>query len=424
MDLRRSRVVGRDVRFRHTEGARAPPVGSAPVTDVAREYLELCLRLGRHVDGLVDAYYGPADISERVEAEELRAPAALVQDADSLLEEADDGWLRAQLVGLETVAHKLAGEEIPYEDEVERCYGVRPEWVPEESFEAAHRELDELLPGDGTVAERYQAWREGNQLEGDQLTTVYTKLLDDFRSRTKDLFDLPEGESVEVDYVTDEPWAAFNYYLGGHRSRIVVNTDLPFSGAELVHLAAHEGYPGHHTEHATKEELLLDRQGHLEESLQLVPTPQALLSEGIAELGGELLIDDALEEELAEVVRAAGVPYDPAEAAAVRAAREPLGYVSRNAALAIHEDGLALHEAQAYIEQWALATPKRAAHSISFITDPTWRAYIVTYTEGLRLARAWVGDDVGRFARLLTEPVRVGELRAAADGEPAVSSAP
>ena len=119
---------------------------------------------------------------------------------------------------------------------------------------------------------------------------------------------------------------------------------------------------------------------------------------------------------------AAGVPYDPAEAKAIRAAREPLGYVGRNAALAIHEDGLSVEEAQAYIERWALAPPKRAAHSIAFITDPTWRAYVVTYTEGLRLARAYVDGDLGRFRKLLTEPVRVGELRAAADGEAAVSS--
>ena len=110
-------------------------------------YLELCLRLGRHVDGLVDAYYGPAEIKERVDAEELRDPAALVQDAASLLAQAEDDWLGAQLLGLETVARKLAGEDVSYEDEVERCYGVRPEWVPEESFEAAHRELDEALPG-------------------------------------------------------------------------------------------------------------------------------------------------------------------------------------------------------------------------------------------------------------------------------------
>ena len=149
-------------------------------------YLELCLRLGRHVDGLVDAYYGPAEIKERVDAEELRDPAVLATDAASLLESTNDSWLGAQLVGLETVARRLAGEEISYEDEVERCYGVRPEWTPEESFEAAHHELDELLPGDGSVAERYGVWREGNQLEGDQLATIYTKLLDDFRSRTKD----------------------------------------------------------------------------------------------------------------------------------------------------------------------------------------------------------------------------------------------
>jgi hypothetical protein len=41
-------------------------------------YLELCLRLGRHVDGFVDAYYGPHEIAERVDTEELRDPAALV----------------------------------------------------------------------------------------------------------------------------------------------------------------------------------------------------------------------------------------------------------------------------------------------------------------------------------------------------------
>ena len=29
----------------------------------SERYLELCLRLGRHVDGLVDAYYGPAEIA-------------------------------------------------------------------------------------------------------------------------------------------------------------------------------------------------------------------------------------------------------------------------------------------------------------------------------------------------------------------------
>jgi len=400
--------------------------------ELVERYLTLGLRLGRHVDGLVDAYYGPPELATAVEQEELRAADELAVDADEFLAELpraglDDaraGWLGDQLRGIRTYAGVLAGEEISYLDEVEGCYGVRPERVHEDAFAVTHRRLDELLPPGGSLHERYDAWRTANAVSADRIVETMTSILALLRERTGAIVPLPTDEEFALELVAGEPWAAFNYYLGGHRSRIVVNTDLPFSGAEVVHLAAHEGYPGHHTEHAVKEELLLDGQGRLEESLQLVPTPQALLSEGIAELGGELLIDEGLDAEFARILRAAGVRYDPAEARAIRAAREPLGYVSRNAALAIHEDGVAIEEAQAYVERWALAPPKRAAHTIAFVTDPTWRAYVVTYTEGLRLARAWVGDDLDRFRRLLTEPVRVGELRAAADGHAAVSSRP
>jgi len=369
-----------------------------------------------------------------VAAEGLRPAEALAADADVLaaelpeagLGDARAGWLGDQLRGIRVYAGVLAGEEISYFDEVEGCYGVRPERMPEDAFAETHRKLDELLPPGGSLAERYEAWRTASAVPAERIVETMTTILALLRERTAAIVPLPADEEFALELVAGEPWAAFNYYLGGHRSRIVVNTDLPFSGAEIVHLAAHEGYPGHHTEHATKEELLLDRQGHLEESLQLVPTPQALLSEGIAELGGELLIDDGLETEFARILGVAGVPYDPVEAAAIRAAREPLGYVSRNTALAIHEDGVSVEEAQAYVERWTLAPPKRAAHTIAFVTDPTWRAYVVTYTEGLRLARAYVGGDLARFRRLLTEPVRVSELRdaGAADADAAISSVP
>ena len=400
---------------------------------LVERYLTLGLRLGRHVDGLVDAYYGPTELAQAVaEEEDVRPAAELAQDADELLAELPDaglaearaGWLGEQLLGLRTYAGVLAGEQTSYLDEIEGCYGVRPRRVPDEAFAETHDRLDELLPPGGALAERYEAWRLAHTVPAERIVETMTPILALLRERTAALVPLPADEDFGLELVDGEPWAAFNYYLGRHRSRIVVNTDLPFSGAEVVHLAAHEGYPGHHTEHATKEELLLEQQGHLEESLQLVPTPQALLSEGIAELGSELLIDEELEEEIAAIVRATGTPYDPAAESGIRAGRETLRYVARNAALAIHGEGLALDEAQAYIERWALAPPRRAAQSIAFVTDPTWRAYVVTYSEGLRLARAWVGGDLRRFARLLTEPVRVSELRSAADAGPSVSSAP
>ena len=33
----------------------------------SERYLQLGLRLGRHVDGLVDAYYGPAELKSQVD---------------------------------------------------------------------------------------------------------------------------------------------------------------------------------------------------------------------------------------------------------------------------------------------------------------------------------------------------------------------
>ena len=68
------------------------------MADPVERYLELGLRLGRHDEDLIDAYYGPDELARRVEAEELREPAALAEDADALAEElAGDEWLAAQV---------------------------------------------------------------------------------------------------------------------------------------------------------------------------------------------------------------------------------------------------------------------------------------------------------------------------------------
>jgi hypothetical protein len=94
-------------------------------------YLRLGLQLGRHVDGIVDAYYGPPELVAAVEAEPPVEPQALVDSAEALLDELADGWLRDQVVGLRTYAGALAGESGSYADEVEGCYGVRPTYTDE-----------------------------------------------------------------------------------------------------------------------------------------------------------------------------------------------------------------------------------------------------------------------------------------------------
>jgi hypothetical protein len=375
----------------------------------------LGLRLGKHVDGLVDAYYGPPELKAQVDAEEKLAAEQLATDADALRDELPDGWLRDQVHGCATYAHVLAGDAMSYSDEVEGSYGVRPSKVPEDVYAQVHAELEELYPGEGSLRERRNAWRDVHLVSGDIAIPVLQDLLPLMRRRTVELLvDLPAGEDVMLEPVTDEPWWAFNYYLGDLRSRVVLNVDVPTTGTDLIHLAGHEVFPGHHTEHAVKEQVLIRDQGKIEEGIQLVPTPQAVLGEGIAETGADVILDDAAKEEAYAILRRHGATLvDPELSERIAKAAEGLRTVGLDAALMIHEEGASVEEAEAYVERWNLSTPEQARHSVRFVTDPTWRAYVITYSAGRDLCRAYVKGDPARFRTLLTEHVRIGELLSA-----------
>ena len=54
----------------------------------------------------------------------------------------------------------------------------------------------------------------------------------------------------------------------------------------------------------------------------------------------------------------------------------------------------------------------RAEKVVEFQTDPTWRAYIFCYIDGLRLCRRYVDGQPDRFARLVTESLLPEDLAA------------
>ncbi len=396
----------------------------ASVKGPVDRYLEVGLRLGRHLEGLVDAYFGPADLAARVDAEPLRDLPALVTDVRGLVADLDAGdgdldparrrWLRAQAAGLHTAARQLAGEEVAFLDEVERCYGVRPSFVDHDVLADAHRRLDAVLPGSGPLAERYEAWRTTHLMSREQLTAAVHTLAEAFREKTATAFGLPRGEHVDFELVSDEPWSGFNFYEGDLRSRVAINTDLPMASTAIGHLIAHEAYPGHHTEHCRKEVGLVRSRRQLEESIFLVGTPQCLLAEGLADLALEALLGPCAEPQLAELLHPLGIRYDTEVVAAVASAGEALSTVRGNAALLLHDRGRPEEEAVAELERWALLSHERAVKSIAFLTHPTWRAYIFCYTEGLPLCRRFVAGDPTRFERLLTEQFTPADLVAAA----------
>lgn len=383
--------------------------------DVVARYLLLGLRLGRHVDGFVDAYYGPPELKERVDAEPPAPPAELAREAAALERELDElgdpqraRWLAAQLDGLAATAERLDGAPLPFLDEVRRCYGVEPRPPAEDELREAHRRLDELLPGGGSLADRYRAWRLDAVPRGALLEAV-GRLRPELRDRTEALFGLPEGESVDVELVSNEPWGGFNYYLGGRRSRVVINTDVLPRPERLPEVTAHEIYPGHHAEHAWKEALLVDRDGRLEETIFLTGTPQSLIAEGIATNALAALGPEAAAA-VAGIMAEAGAPYDPELVAAVLEAEEPIRRLSHTVALMLHAEGRSRAEAHEYALRWSVRPEPEVGKLLDFGLHRAWRAYVVVYEVGERLVRDWVGGDPARFRRLLTEQLTTADL--------------
>ncbi len=413
-------------------------VRDVPVPDaVARDYVLLALRLDQHLPGTVDGYFGPAELKAQVDLGQLRPLARLADDAQALRDrlaaevaEPDRReWLDRQLVALETLARVAGGEPMDYRDRVTRCFAHSPRPRPEAALEEAAAALGALLSGAGSIADRLAAEDRAWTVAPDRVRAVVDLLVDQFRARADRLFGLPNGEALQVSLVRGQPWSGYNWYDGGYRSRVDLNLDLPIRLPALVTTVAHETYPGHHLEHATKEAMLVEGAGRLEASILLINTPECLISEGLAQAGRTLVVPtEELEDLLVELSATAGL-----ELAADRAALEDAAHRTRavgdvrgtlegarlNAALHLHQDGWARSRVLEYLVTVGRLTPEVAAKRLEFIEHPLWRLYVPVYPEGEALVGRWLDavpepERVARFARLLREqltpPALVREL--------------
>ena len=426
---------------------RVPAVGgthTVPVPDpVARDYLLLGLRLDQHLPGIVDGYFGPADLKAQVDLEQLRPPARLAEDAASLRErvarEMDDAdadrraWLDAQLVAIEAHAASLAaaGEPLSYAEHAARAMGFAPLRRDAAEFASARSSLDRLLPGPEPLADRLDAWDRTFEIALDRLPRVVDWLVARFRSRAKRDLGLPPDEDLRVSLVTNQPWSGYNWYDGGLRSRVAINTDLPVHLPDLIHTVAHETYPGHHLEHAWKEWDLVNGLGRLEASMLLLNTPECPISEGLADVGAGLVVP--AEERADLIVEAAdraglavaGGPVATREAAelavAISGPRRTLGAIRGNAAFLRHDDGRSHEEVFDYLQEVGGYTAAAAAKRLEFIEHPLWRTYVFVYADGEALLTRWLErvpepDRMARFGRLLHEQVTPSSILAELDG--------
>lgn len=383
------------------------------IDQISRRYIELAFDIEGHVEGYVDAYFGPPELRERPS---VRPPADIAAELAALRAEvaASDypasrrGYLDVQLRAMETTARRLAGEELAYRDEVRACFDIEPVYTPEEVFERSNAELEELLPGDGPLPERMVAWRDRFIVSPETARQMIERIADEARRRSAKIVDLPEGDAVEFSLVNDKPWSGYNWYLGGMRSLVEINTDLPIRANALLDLVCHEAYPGHHAEHALKEARLYRERGWGEQAIQLINTPECVVSEGIATLAADQIFgEDAYEWAAEQLYPLAGIAGDPERERGIAQAQWNLRALSGNAAIMLHERGADPEDVVAYIMRYGLRTEREARQSLRFISTPLWRTYIFTYFIGRDLLGRWLaqGDRTARFRQLLTEQV-------------------
>jgi hypothetical protein len=398
------------------------------VDDLARDYLLLSLAAGRLQEGIVDAYHGPPELEDAARGDPVTA-SDVVSRASRLRERVAHEaagqrarWLNGQLLALETIARRLAGEEIGYAEEVERCFDAPASATLPEQYDRAHAELDALLPPGPDLRTRLAARNERLAIPRDRLPQVIDFALAEISSHCQRRFRLPPGESLTVALVNDQPWAAYNWYEGELRSRIEVNTDLPVRATGVIGLLCHEAYPGHHLEHAWKEQRLVRELGLTESTVQLINTPEAYISEGLAELGRRYVLDDGeWQELLLAICSRSGLEMTQEQAAHewhIDQALRSLRGSSGDAALMLHVEGRPMTEILEFLEHRALRTPDEAAKDIAFVTHPLWRAYVFCYAGGEALLEQWCSAAGNlpaqreRFFRLLTEQLTPSDIRA------------
>jgi hypothetical protein len=403
--------------------------------EIAADYLLLGLRLDQHLPGLVDGYYGPADLKARADTEQRRAPRRLRDDISALAERVDRdvddpdrrGWLTAQLVALDAHARALGDDPLSYLDHVERAMGFPPARHPDDGFDAAAAGIDALLPGHGPLSDRLDAFDRQLEIPVERVPVVAEWLLERFRERAGRDFGLPDGEAVRLSLVRDRPWIAYDWYLGGRRSSVELNMDLPVTALDLIVTLGHEAYPGHHLEAAWHETDLVEGQGRVEASMILASTPEAPVSEGLARYGTRFAAPLAERADLiVELLSHARHPLAADAAAATEVAeraiaiaphRDRLEAATDEAAVRLHADGASRDEVLGYLREVGRYSAAVAAKRLAFIDDPLARLHVFAYEHGEALVAAWVEtaeapDQVGRFGRLLHEQVTPGRLLA------------
>ena len=269
----------------------------AKISKFGEDFLLLALRIDKHIKGYVDFYIGPENLKQSVKNESITSPNKLLNDSQYLLKQLDtqgfkkqrEQYIKKLLIAMKTSTEVLNGAEIPFRDKFLKLYDVSLQACEESELTDLKEEFNIAYEGSGSLGERLSKLREQRKIPKSDVYVLYKKALKIVKNRTEELFPnlLPSKEQIDIELIGEKninkaKWSYYNWYLGNYKSRIEVNPNYNMYWSSILDAAAHEGYPGHHTEFVVKEYRLYHRNSQFEHSLLLLNSPTLIISEGIA----------------------------------------------------------------------------------------------------------------------------------------------
>ena len=393
---------------------------------LAENYVRLGLTIGQYDTDFVDAYYGPDSLKPAISKSSIFPKDSLLNLVTELrsslknsIEKLNDSskvrarWMSQQLLAFDRRIRIYSGEFKTFDEESKELFGISAPVYPEEHYKLLLDTLNQLLPGKGTVQDRFQNLANRFIIPENKLDTIFKTTIAEARKSTKAYYSLPETETFTIEYVKDKPWSGYNWYKGNYTSLIQINTDTRIFIERAIDVGSHESYPGHHVYNMLLEKNLYQDKGWVEISLYPLFSPQSFIAEGSANYGIDLVFpgDKKIRFAKEKLLPLAGLDttfigiYFKS-----LAIRGKLNYARNEAARGIVNQTMNDQQALDWLMNYCLYNQETALKSISFIKK--YRSYVINYNYGQDLVRNYIElnekDPKKRwevFGKLLSNPV-------------------
>ena len=191
---------------------------------LAEDYVRLGLDIGQYDPVFVDAYYGPDSLKPKGLKQAVfpkdRFLKAINALSAKLKEFASAGandtlrsraaWMQDQLTAFGRRVKIFSGTYTAFDQESKELFGVQAPAYPESHYQFLVKQLDRLLPGQGSSTSRFQALANRFIIPKNKLDTVFKTAIAECRARTQKHYPLPSNENFHLEFVADKTWSGYN----------------------------------------------------------------------------------------------------------------------------------------------------------------------------------------------------------------------